>query len=76
MDIPDGDDADTNPGNETGYTITGRENGKSYTLRLRAWNAHGAGPWTPPITVLLMLAPGAPVPPGAPDRACGAFLWR
>ena len=28
-DIPDGDDPDTNPGNETGYTITGLNNGEN-----------------------------------------------
>ena len=62
-DIPDGDDAGTDPGDETSYTVTGLDNGSSYSLQLRAVNANGDGPWTEWIRGIMPLAPGAPAPP-------------
>ena len=62
-DIPDGDDADSNPGNETSYTITNLSNGTDYTVRLRAVNANGAGPWTECIRNVVPLAAGVPAAP-------------
>ena len=63
VDIPDGDDAGTDPGDETSYTVTGLDNGSSYSVRLRAVNANGDGPWTSRVTGVQPLAPGAPAPP-------------
>ncbi len=42
MNIPDGDDADSDAGNETSYTVTGLTNGTSYLFQVRAVNALGA----------------------------------
>ena len=77
VDIPDGDDADTDPGNETSYTVTMFEganlvNGDYYSAQLRAVNANGAGP--------MDRAGGwqgsGPRGAGAPERACDARIWR
>ena len=62
-DIPDGDDADSNPGNETSYTITNLSNGTNYPVRLRAVNANGSGPWTECIQNVMPLAAGVPAAP-------------
>ena len=74
-DIPDGDDADTNAGNETSHTVTaiynayGAEdgtapvNGQSYNFRLRAANAIGGGPWTEWVRYVIPLAAGVPAKP-------------
>ena len=62
-DIPDGDDAGTNPGDETSYTVTGLDNGSAYSPRLRAVNAHGAGPWSLRTEEVTPQAPGAPARP-------------
>ena len=56
--IPDGDDADMDPGNETSHIVTTHyrpgstehgtalDNGERYYFQLRAANANGGGPWT------------------------------
>ena len=75
-DIPDGDDADTNAGNETSHTVTTHShhprsvrdgkplvNGELYHFRLRAANANGAGPWTAEIRDVMPLAKGVPAAP-------------
>ena len=74
-DIPDGDDADTDAGNETSYTVTAvnhvrgitdgtaLENGHNYIFRLRAANANGGGPWTEWIRRVMPLGVGAPAAP-------------
>ena len=63
VNIPDGDDADTDAGNETGYIVTGLDNGSFHSARLRAVNAHGAGPWTEWIRGVIPLAAGVPAAP-------------
>ena len=63
VNIPDGDDADTDAGNETGYIVTGLDNGSFHSARLRAVNAHGAGPWTEWIRDVMPLAAGVPAAP-------------
>ena len=74
-DIPDGDDADTDPGNETSHTVTAiykavgvvdgtaPVNGNSYSFRLRAANANGGGPWTEWVQNVIPLASGVPPAP-------------
>ena len=62
-DIPDGDDAGTNPGDETSYTVTNLPNGDVNAVRLRAVNANGAGPWTARIQEVTPQAAGTPAPP-------------
>ena len=67
-DIPDGDDADTNAGNETSHTVTeinnaAPVNGELYHFRLRAANANGGGPWTKWIQDVMPLAAGVPAAP-------------
>ena len=76
-DIPDGDDADSDPGNETSHTVTAIYhahrhptgdgsppiNGEPYAFRLRAANANGAGPWTEWIRGVMPLPRGAPAAP-------------
>ncbi len=69
VDIPDGDDADSNPGNETSHTVTGLSNGNTYAVRLRAANANGAGPWTEGGTV-------TPSAAGVPLRPSGLVALR
>ena len=73
-DIPDGDDPDMNPWNETSHTVTAINNaqditdgtapvnGTLYYFRLRAANANGGGPWTEWIQVM-PLAAGVPAAP-------------
>ena len=61
VDIPDGDDPGTDPGDETSYTVTGLDN-RAYSPRIRAVNANGVGPWTSRVTVRLQAA-GTPAPP-------------
>ena len=78
VDIPDGDDADTNPGNETSYTVTmfggdNLVNGNTYNVRLRAVNANGAGPWTTWLQQGEFLTPQAP---GTPARPSGLVKLR
>ena len=67
-DIPDGDDADTNAGDETSHTVTtingaAPVNGELYDFRLRAANANGGGPWTEWIRDVMPLAAGVPAAP-------------
>ena len=74
-DIPDGNDEDSNPGNETSHTVTAiynaphitdgtaPVNGESYDFRLRAANANGSGPWTEWIEGVMPLAAGVPAAP-------------
>ena len=74
-DIPDGDDADMNAGNETSHTVTTINNvynvagglppvnGTQYSFRLRAASPHGAGPWTGRISPVIPLAAGTPAAP-------------
>ena len=64
-DIPDGDDADMNAGNETSHTVsTGLTNGAPYQFRLRAMNTHGTSgeaEATPPsVTPFAIGVPAAP----------------
>ncbi len=72
-DVPDGDDADTDAGNERTVTVTDLTNGTQYAFEVRAWNS-GAGPaatdtatpqspTTPPITT--------PTGPGTTGRRTG-----
>ena len=73
--IPDGDDADSDAGNETSHTVTAINNashvtdgtapvnGERYGFRLRAANADGAGPWTQAIRNVMPLAAGVPAAP-------------
>ena len=65
IDIPDGDDADTNPGNETSHTITtGLTNGERYTIYLRAVKSstNGVEARADP-EVVVPLATGVPAAP-------------
>ena len=87
-DIPDGNDADTNPGNETSHTVTTINhvygltpgeppvNGEPYHFRLRAANAFGAGPWTQTIYGVTPLAAGAPAAPSGLVRLFGGLGVR
>ena len=46
---------------ELSYELTGLDRGRSYDLQVRAVNASGAGPWSPPMTgATLALAPEPP----------------
>ena len=46
---------------ELSYELTGLDRGRSYDLQMRAVNASGAGPWSPPMTgATLALAPESP----------------
>ena len=46
---------------ELSYELTGLDRGRSYDLQMRAVNASGAGPWSPPMTgATLALAPEPP----------------
>ena len=42
-DVPDGADADADPGNETSHTVAGLTNGTTYAFQIRAVSAAGAG---------------------------------
>ena len=89
--IPDGDDADTDPGNETSHTVTTINNavgvddgtavvnGQSYSFRLRAANAIGGGPWTERVRGVVPLAKGVPAQPSGVvalrSGASGLTTW-
>ena len=46
---------------ELSYELTGLDRGRSYDLQVRAVNASGAGPWSPPMTgATLAIAPESP----------------
>ena len=46
---------------ELSYELTGLDRGRSYDLQMRAVNASGAGPWSPPMTgATLAIAPESP----------------
>ena len=61
-DIPDGDDQGNSAADETSYTVTGLENWSNYSVRLRAANANGHGPWSERIEVQPLTA-GVPAQP-------------
>ena len=75
VDIPDGDDPGTNPGDETSYVVTGLDNGSFYYPRLRAVNANGNGPWTLHITDVGPQAPGTPAPPSGLVELRSSNVW-
>ena len=58
-DVPDGDDTDTDPANETSHTVTGLTGGVVHTFELRAVNAQGASA-PAETTATPVSAPGAP----------------
>ncbi len=51
-DIPDGDDANSDAGNETRYTVTSLTNGIAYTFQVRAVSAAGPGEATDEVTAI------------------------
>ena len=78
-DIPDGDDPDSNPGNETSHTVTSLSNGSTYRFRLRAVNATGSGPWTEWSRGVMPQAAGVPAAPSGvvrlSDDVGGLTTW-
>ena len=72
-DIPDGDDADSNAGNETGFVVSPLVNDTEYAFELRAVNAIGEGPAAGPRTATPGVDPRANRPPvpvdDIPDQA-------
>ena len=75
-DIPDGDDTDTDPANETSHTLTGLTNGTTYTIQLRAVNSIGGSGHTQTTTTLAT----PPDPPSTFKAARGersaVLLWN
>ena len=75
-DIPDGNDAGADAGDETSYVVTTINrvynytegapiaNGSTYAFRVRATNVHGAGPWSQSVSV-------TPVHEGVPATPTG-----